>query len=58
MDAEAEGEGVDRGHRPSGTSEERTEDVFYCDVCGNVMLDLHCKLVCERCGYKRDCSDP
>lgn len=31
---------------------------FYCDVCGNVMIDLHCKLICERCGYKRDCSDP
>lgn len=31
---------------------------FTCDLCGHVMLDLHCKLVCERCGYKRDCSDP
>ena len=34
------------------------EQVFYCDLCGNQMLNLHCKLVCERCGYKRDCSDP
>lgn len=31
---------------------------YYCDRCGTIMLDLHCKLVCERCGYKRDCSDP
>ena len=34
------------------------EEVFYCDLCGAVMLNLHCKLICERCGYKRDCSDP
>lgn len=34
------------------------EQVFLCDLCGSVMLNLHCKLVCERCGYKRDCSDP
>lgn len=31
---------------------------FFCDLCGHEMLDLHCKLICERCGYKRDCSDP
>jgi len=31
---------------------------YRCDLCGAIMLDLHCKLVCERCGYKRDCSDP
>lgn len=31
---------------------------FICDYCGNAMLDVHCKLVCRRCGYMRDCSDP
>ena len=41
----------DRGTSPA-------EQTFLCDLCGNVMLNLHCKLVCERCGYKRDCSDP
>ena len=34
------------------------EQTFYCDLCGNVMLNLHCKLICEHCGYERDCSDP
>ncbi|MGD8321801.1 MAG: gamma carbonic anhydrase family protein [Gemmatimonadota bacterium] len=29
-----------------------------CDLCGAPMLDRHCKLVCTRCGYQRDCSDP
>lgn len=42
---------VEAESKPRGT-------VFSCDLCGNPMLDLHCKLICERCGYKRDCSDP
>ncbi len=29
-----------------------------CDLCGGPMIDRHCKLVCKRCGYQRDCSDP
>jgi hypothetical protein len=30
-----------------------------CDVCGAPMLmELHCKLVCRKCGFGRDCSDP
>lgn len=32
--------------------------VTFCDLCGSPMLDLHCKLSCKNCGYKRDCSDP
>ncbi|HCW78109.1 MAG TPA: hypothetical protein DG084_03260 [Gemmatimonadetes bacterium] len=37
----------------------RTEkQVYLCDLCGVPMLNLHCKLICEQCGYKRDCSDP
>lgn len=31
---------------------------YACDFCGHQMLDLHCKLKCERCGFVRDCSDP
>lgn len=29
-----------------------------CDICCNVMLDMHCKLRCTNCGFMRDCSDP
>ncbi|NKE69355.1 hypothetical protein MNODULE_01125 [Nitrospiraceae bacterium HYJII51-Mn-bac16s-1-B09] len=32
--------------------------LYWCDLCGAPMLDLHCKLICRRCGFKRDCSDP
>jgi hypothetical protein len=46
------------GSPSRGTEAEESEEVFYCDLCGAEMLNLHCKLICERCGYKRDCSDP
>jgi hypothetical protein len=29
-----------------------------CDLCGYPMRESHCKLVCDQCGYTRDCSDP
>ncbi len=45
----------DAGERSGG---ETSDETYYCDLCGSVMLNLHCKLVCETCGYKRDCSDP
>ncbi|MGH7318977.1 MAG: HVO_2523 family zinc finger protein [Candidatus Rokuibacteriota bacterium] len=33
-------------------------DVHLCWVCGTVMREIKCKIVCPRCGYMRDCSDP
>ncbi len=29
-----------------------------CDVCGGPTYEARCKVVCRRCGYTRDCSDP
>lgn len=29
-----------------------------CDLCGHAMRESHCKLICDQCGYIRDCSDP
>jgi hypothetical protein len=29
-----------------------------CDLCGYAMRESHCKLICDQCGYVRDCSDP
>lgn len=29
-----------------------------CDLCGSMMVESHCKLICPMCGYQRDCSDP
>ena len=35
-----------------------SQRTFYCDLCGAVMINRHCKLSCPVCGYQRDCSDP
>jgi ribosomal protein L37E len=29
-----------------------------CERCGEQMQEIHCKIICPRCGYTRDCSDP
>lgn len=29
-----------------------------CWVCGAAVTERHCKIVCPRCGFMRDCSDP
>jgi hypothetical protein len=29
-----------------------------CELCGGPTLERHCKILCLRCGYQRDCSDP
>jgi len=29
-----------------------------CDVCGGPTVERNCKVICGRCGYTRDCSDP
>lgn len=34
------------------------EGTATCECCGERMQEIHCKLVCPRCGYTRDCSDP
>lgn len=40
------------------TSMATQQDVYICDVCGKEMLEIHCKIICPRCGFIRDCSDP
>ncbi len=29
-----------------------------CELCGGPVLERHCKIMCQVCGYQRDCSDP
>jgi hypothetical protein len=29
-----------------------------CDLCGAPTMEVRCKVICNRCGYTRDCSDP
>lgn len=58
-------DGAAPGDRPEETdpphrrpSEPGSGTPVACDLCGAPMLEVHCKLVCTRCGYQRDCSDP
>ncbi|MBI2321497.1 MAG: hypothetical protein HYU88_05265 [Chloroflexi bacterium] len=46
--------------RPPPAYEQRApaEAVYLCDRCGAVLQEVHCKLMCTRCGMMRDCSDP
>lgn len=32
--------------------------IYVCEICGAEMFESHCKIICPRCGYRRDCSDP
>ena len=34
------------------------EDDTYCWTCGGPVTKRHCKIVCQVCGFMRDCSDP
>ncbi|MEK6852027.1 MAG: hypothetical protein AABY30_05770 [Candidatus Thermoplasmatota archaeon] len=34
------------------------ESRLTCDICGAPAFELHCKVICRRCGYTRDCGDP
>jgi hypothetical protein len=36
----------------------RNVNRLFCDICGNVIVAVHCKLKCTICGFVRDCSDP
>jgi rubrerythrin len=63
-----EGEGRSRsrtlkraGHRAyysTGPDMAQDQTVHTCWVCGAVMREIKCKIVCPHCGYTRDCSDP
>jgi hypothetical protein len=37
---------------------DRRIDDTYCWVCGATIVEMHCKIVCQHCGFTRDCSDP
>lgn len=33
-------------------------DVSVCIICGDTAVARKCKIICQNCGYTRDCSDP
>ena len=33
------------------------EDIELCKNCDMEMVEIHCKLICLRCGSSHDCTD-
>jgi hypothetical protein len=33
------------------------EPMLYCPCCNARLIELKCKLICERCGYYMSCAD-
>ena len=31
--------------------------MLYCPVCSQRLIQNHCKLLCEKCGYFMSCAD-
>jgi len=58
----AESDGAERGPGDAGAEpgENPGQDgrEYVCEICGSLMLERHCKILCPVCGYQRDCSDP
>lgn len=50
--------GKDAADAPRTPNVPRVEAEHVCDVCGSPMFEVHCKITCPNCGYRRDCSDP
>ncbi len=47
-----------RPPRPSTDAAAEDDDDRSCWICAGPVLKRHCKIVCPRCGFMRDCSDP
>jgi hypothetical protein len=53
--------GEDSGNESAGRSDggkAAKNGTLVCDLCGAVMFERHCRILCPACGYQRDCSDP
>ena len=44
--------------QPTMVGGERSPTDRLCDVCGGPTYESRCKIICARCGFTRDCSDP
>ena len=43
---------------PSFTPVYQPQDDSYCWTCGGAVVKRQCKIICQVCGFTRDCSDP
>ena len=50
-------DGESSGYGPAQPPDTLEEEMV-CWVCGGPVIERHCKIVCQVCGFTRDCSDP
>jgi len=43
--------------KPLKTTSGGSEKIFICDLCGSIMEERQCKIICPNCGNRFDCSD-
>jgi ribosomal protein L37E len=46
------------GPQAASQGQDASSNAHLCDRCGETMYEFHCRIICPRCGYQRDCSDP
>jgi len=54
-DMEPAAQSVDQ---PADQPANQPADDTYCWLCGGAVSKRHCKIICDLCGFTRDCSDP
>jgi rubrerythrin len=47
----------DEVENPLKADNSAAERRFICDLCGSIMEERQCKIICPNCGNRFDCSD-
>jgi hypothetical protein len=42
---------------PKDDAQPDLDQVEDCPLCDGPRYGVHCKVICENCGYREDCSD-
>jgi hypothetical protein len=50
-------ESMEHVEQPERTAHRDEEPMLYCPVCSLRLIERHCKLLCEKCGYYMSCAD-
>lgn len=43
--------------QPTREQTQPKKHIYTCDICGSIMEERNCKVICKNCGNRFDCSD-